>query len=169
LIGLYGDSEVMRYISGGRPFSRDRVSSMLEHALCQWRERGFGPWAVIDKVNGAWIGEVGLNEIPDWPDEYKVEVGWELHRAWWGRGIAPEGGLAALWFGFATHHLERIISVTRPENAPSRRVMEKIGLVCYGTRPYRDGMAVCYALDRTTWETAHDARSDASYIITHNL
>jgi ribosomal-protein-alanine N-acetyltransferase len=138
LLGLYADAEVMRHISGGRPFSHERVVSMLEHALRQWRERGFGPWAAIDKVTGAWIGEIGLNEIPDWPDDHKIEVGWELHRAWWGHGLAPEGGRAALWFGFAKHRLERIISVTKPENAPSRRVMDKIGLVYQGTRPYHD-------------------------------
>ena len=152
LLGLYTDAEVMRYISGGHPFSAERVVSMLEHALRQWHDRGFGPWAAIDKATGAWLGEIGLNEIPDWPDDHNVEVGWELHRAWWGRGLAPEGGRAALWFGFAHGDLERIISVTNPENAPSRRVMEKIGLTYQGTRPYREREAAWYALDRATWE-----------------
>ena len=162
LLGLYADSELVRYISGGRPLSRERVVSMLEHALRQWREYGFGPWSAIDKVTGAWIGEIGLNEIPDWPDDNKVEVGWELHRSWWGRGLAPQGGRAALWFGFAQHHLERIISVTKPENAPSRRVMEKIGLIDQGPRSYREGVAVWYALDRATWEISAGPRTPAT-------
>jgi hypothetical protein len=89
-----------------------------------------------------------------------------LHPAWWGRGLAPEGGRAALWFGFTKHRLERIISVTKPENAASRRVMDKIGLIHQGTRPYRDAEAVWYALDRTTWQTSAEARPAAiSYAI----
>jgi ribosomal-protein-alanine N-acetyltransferase len=162
LVGLYSDAEVMRHISGGRPFSRQRVERMLAHTLRQWRDRGFGPWAAIDKATGTWIGEIGLNEIPDWPDAHNIEVGWELHRAWWGRGLAPEGGRAALWFGFTKHHhLEQIISVTRPDNAASRRVMDKIGLIYQGTRPYREAEAVWYALDRPTWETSPEGRRAA--------
>jgi RimJ/RimL family protein N-acetyltransferase len=84
---------------------------MLEHGLSQLREHGRGPWAAIDKASGAWRGEIGLNEIPEWPGEHQVEVGSELHPAWWGRGLAPEGGLAALRFGFQERRLERIISV----------------------------------------------------------
>jgi RimJ/RimL family protein N-acetyltransferase len=152
LAGLYADPRVMRHISGGVAFSRERVASLLEHGVRQWRELGFGPWAALDKASGAWIGEIGLNEIPDWPDVHKIEVGWELRPAWWGRGLAPEGGRAALQFGFAEHHLERIISVTKAENTPSRRVMEKIGLSYQGTRAYREGEAVWYALERTAWE-----------------
>jgi len=41
LLGLYADAEVMRYISGGRPFSRERVLRMLEHALKKAGERRY--------------------------------------------------------------------------------------------------------------------------------
>jgi RimJ/RimL family protein N-acetyltransferase len=152
LVGLYSIVEVMRFISGGVPLDRPRVEAMLDRVLRLWRERGFGSWAAIDKASGAWLGEIGLNEIPDWPEADKIEVGWELDPAWWGRGLAPEGGRAALEFGFGVHRLPRIISVTRPDNANSRRVMEKLGLTSQGERPFRGApAAVWYALDRETW------------------
>lgn len=152
LVRLYSNVEVMRFISGGVPWDRGRVETMLDRIMRLWRERGFGPWAAIDKASGAWLGEIGLNEIPDWPEADKIEVGWELDPAWWGRGLAPEGGRAALEFGFGVHRLPRIISVTRPDNAKSRRVMEKLGLTCQGERPFRGApAAVWYALDRQTW------------------
>jgi hypothetical protein len=44
--------------------------------------------------------------------------------------------------------------VTRPDNGPSRRVMEKIGLICQGMQAFRQTEAVWYALDRTTCELA---------------
>ena len=54
---------------------------------------------------------------------HRIEVGGELQPDWWGQGLATEGGREALRFGFEAHHLERIISVTRPENdvRPERR------------------------------------------------
>jgi len=93
-----------------------------------------GPWAAIEKVNGSWIGRIGLDELEDWPDLHKLEVGFELHTAWWGRGLATEGALAALRFGFEQHGLERIISVTAAAHTAARRVMEKAGLRYEGTR-----------------------------------
>jgi RimJ/RimL family protein N-acetyltransferase len=47
----------------------------------------------------------------------------------WGQGLATEGARAALRYGFEVVGLERIISTARADNAASRRVMEKCGLV----------------------------------------
>jgi hypothetical protein len=68
---------------------------------------------------------------------HKIEVGWELHRAFWGRGLATEGGRASVRYGFETVGLERIISVTMATNAASRRVMEKCGLRFQGELPWQ--------------------------------
>jgi RimJ/RimL family protein N-acetyltransferase len=95
---------------------------------------------------------VGLDELDDWPEADKIEVGWELHRAWWGKGLATEAGLAALSFGFEEHQLERIISVTAPGNTAVRWVMERIGLQEQGVRQWKGLEVVCYALDRVAWQ-----------------
>ena len=77
-------------VRGGRTLPPERVAAIAASSLRQWRERGFGPWAAIDKAAGQWIGRVGLDELEDWPDVHKIEVGVELHRAWWGRGLATK-------------------------------------------------------------------------------
>jgi ribosomal-protein-alanine N-acetyltransferase len=76
----------------------------------------------------------------------------ELER--WGRGLATEGALAALRFGFEEHALERIISVTAAAHAAARRVMEKAGLTYQGTRHWMspDVPVVWYSIDRNTWK-----------------
>jgi len=81
-------------------------------------------------------------------------VGFELHKAWWGRGLATEGALAALRFGFEQHSLERIISVTAAAHAAARRVMEKAGLTYQGTRYWLspEVPVVWYAIDRDAWK-----------------
>ncbi len=136
-------------VRGERHLPPDRVAKLADASLRQWRVNGFGPWAAIDKATGTWIGRLGLDELDGWPGVHTVEVGFELHRAWWGQGYATEGGRVALRFGFQHQGLDRIISAT----AAARRVMEKIGLTDEGTRYWMspDVPVDWYAIDRATW------------------
>ena len=124
-------------VRGGRNLPPDRVARLAEASVRQWRVNGFGPWAAIDKATGAWIGKIGLDELEDWPGPDRIEVGFELHQACWGRGLATEGALAAIDYGFGQHGLERIISVTAASHVAARRVMEKAGLTHQGTRTWK--------------------------------
>jgi RimJ/RimL family protein N-acetyltransferase len=140
-------------VRGARSFPPDRIARFATDSLRQWRVNGFGPWAAIDKATGGWVGRVGLDELGDWPGPDKVEVGFELHQAWWGRGLATEAALAALAFGFEQHGLARIISVTAAAHTAARRVMEKAGLTYRGTRTWMNPNVpvVWYAIERATW------------------
>jgi ribosomal-protein-alanine N-acetyltransferase len=140
-------------VQGGRNFPPERIARLGEHDLRQWQQNGFGPWAAIEKATGAWIGRIGLDELSTWPGDDKIEVGFELHPAWWNRGFATEGARAALAFGFGEHRLPRIISVTAASNTAARRVMEKLGLTHRGTRTWMnpDVPVVWYAMDRADY------------------
>ena len=59
----------------GRPLPPERIMAIARSSLQQWQRNGFGPWAALDKATGQWIGRVGLDELDDWPDAYKIEVG----------------------------------------------------------------------------------------------
>jgi len=144
-------------VRGGRNFPPERIARFAEHSLRQWRVNGFGPWAAIERATGCWIGRIGLDELEDWPDVHKVEVGFELHTAWWGRGLATEGALVALRLGFEQHKLDRIISVTAAAHTAARRVMEKVGLRYEETRYWMNPEVpvVWYAIDRTEWKARH--------------
>jgi RimJ/RimL family protein N-acetyltransferase len=72
-----------------------------------------------------------------------VEVVYELVRDAWGRGIATEVARACLDVAFGQLGLRRVIALAYPENAPSVRVMQKIGMApdgeveAYGRRMVR--------------------------------
>jgi RimJ/RimL family protein N-acetyltransferase len=91
-----------------------------------WELRGCGQWALEDKASGAFVGRAGLHlpERPDWPG---VEVGWTLHPAWWGRGLATEAGAAAVRYGVDVRGDEVLWSVILPDNAASQRVAGRLG------------------------------------------
>jgi RimJ/RimL family protein N-acetyltransferase len=116
----------------------------------QWNEVGFSHWAVEELTSGFLIGRIGLMRHFDWPlAEAPVEVGWALHRDWWGRGLATEGGRAAVecW----REHLledEQLLSIALPANVQSRAVMERLGLTYRGTADWHGFEHVWWAVDR---------------------
>src|SRR5215467_3717748 len=152
LVRLLARPEVARYIRlDGQIFTREETAGIHRRIARSWDEQGLGPWAVIDKATGSWIGKLGLMYQEDWPGPDKFEVDYELDPAWWGRGLATEGTQAALHYGFTEQALPRIIGATLPEHVASRRVMEKCGLSYQGELRFRNARIVWYALDASTW------------------
>jgi [ribosomal protein S5]-alanine N-acetyltransferase len=77
------------------------------------------------------------------------EVGWVLHRDFWGRGLVTEGGQAGVdvW----RDHLPdqpTLYAFTLPRNRRSRAVMERLGFTHRGETHWHGYDTVWYALDR---------------------
>jgi RimJ/RimL family protein N-acetyltransferase len=125
--------------------------------LRPWQPDGFGRWVAIEKATGRWVGRIGLSEILGWPGPDKIEVGWELHREFWGRGLATEGGKACMGYGFEVAGVPRIMSATMAANTASRRVMDKCGLRFQGELHLPGTVMVWYAVDRVHWQTSQAA------------
>ena len=115
------------------------------------------------KETGEFLGFVGLN-VPSYaaplPFEPCVEIGWRLKRTAWGKGYAGEAAREWLRFGFETIGLEEIVAFTIPDNLPSQRVMEKIGMTrdkdgdfLHPSLPADHPIAkhVLYRLKKTDW------------------
>jgi RimJ/RimL family protein N-acetyltransferase len=65
-----------------------------------------------------------------------------LRRDFWGRGLATEAAVACRDWGFAHLKAERLISLIRPENATSRRVAERVGMILWKEVEWR-GLSHC--------------------------
>lgn len=122
---LNADPVVMRYFPA--PLDRTASDTFLDRQSRLIDERGWGLWAL--EAAGAFIGFVGLqpahDDLPCYP---AVEVGWRLAASSWGNGYAPEAARAALDHAWQHLSLDEVVSFTTERNAPSRRVMEKIGM-----------------------------------------
>jgi RimJ/RimL family protein N-acetyltransferase len=119
------DPMIMTHM-GRPPMSHAETEAQLDRLIRHWDEHGFGTWAAEEKATGKVVGRIGLSFHSEWPDD--PEVGWMLDAAHWNRGLATEGGEACIRFGFERLGVARIVSICTPENAASRRVMEKLGL-----------------------------------------
>jgi RimJ/RimL family protein N-acetyltransferase len=58
----------------------------------------------------------------------RPELGWLLHRPFWGKGYATEAATATRDAAFGRWGYREVISLVRPENLPSRRVAERLGM-----------------------------------------
>lgn len=145
---IMGHPDVMRALLRGPDSGGEAVRRLHR----QWQEQGFGHWAVEERASRTLIGRLGLSHHSDWrPDPDNLEVGWTLDPALWRRGLATEGGTAALTYGFEALGAARIISITLPENRASRGVMEKLGLTLRGSARWRGAEHVWYAIERDAW------------------
>ena len=89
----------------------------------QSRKRGFGPWTV--RQAGTIIGYGGLSVDSSEPG-YGPEVVYFFARAAWGKGYAGELVAASLDYARATK-LTEISAFVHPDNAASRRVLDRAG------------------------------------------
>jgi RimJ/RimL family protein N-acetyltransferase len=127
--------------------TRERSDAMADYCECQIRQRGWGAWAVEIKETGEFVGCVGLN-IPrdDLPVSPCVEILWRMARAYWGHGFATEAAQGALRIAFENLGLPEIVSFTVPSNAPSRAVMERLGMQMDEATFEHPGVPVGHAL-----------------------
>jgi len=160
LVSLDADPDVMRFVNGGVPTSRDEIENEVLPAFLGYYERyeGYGFWAVIEKATGDFAGwfhfRPGQAAAPG-----EVELGYRLRKPAWGRGYATEGSRALIRRGFTEFGVQVVTAEAMPANAASRRVMEKAGLTLVRTfrlswRHGRDGEeidAVEYALSKADW------------------
>ena len=156
-VAFFADPEVMRYIPRGA-WKREEVGSIFPRMVArrreEWRNVGYGMWAVVLKKTGAVIGQCGLQRLDD-GDE--IEVYYLLDKPHWNKGIATEATLAALRFAKGLG-LKNIVAVAMPENGASKRVMQKSGMTHVG-RAYHYGLGVVkYELSATRVAKADSAR-----------
>jgi ribosomal-protein-alanine N-acetyltransferase len=125
LSGMYSNQEVMSFIGTGVTFTK----SQTEKSIIKWdeyeKEHGYSNWAVIRKEDGAFIGKCGLSELPD---KSGIEISYILDEPYWGRGYATEISAAVLELGFSKFGMKKIIALVYPQNSPSIKVIEKLGM-----------------------------------------
>ena len=159
---INADPEVMRYFP---KVLSSKLSDTIAHKCQQLIEKnGWGFWAVSLKDCASetdnFIGFVGLNHThADMPFAPSVEIGWRLHKDYWGQGYATEAAQAALQFAFEELKLSEVVAFTAVINTPSQKVMQRIGMIDTQENFYHPMLAadhklaehVLYKINRQQW------------------
>lgn len=126
------DPEVTRYLTWEPHTSENCTLRYLAYILPKYRSGEFHDWAVVWRESDKMIGTCGFTSLNC--DHNYGEIGYVLHRAFWGKGIAPEAIRAIMKVGFLDMNLHRIEAKYILGNDRSRRVMEKCGMQFEGLR-----------------------------------
>jgi ribosomal-protein-alanine N-acetyltransferase len=92
---------------------------------------GWGVWLIIHAAERVVVGDAGFKEKPD--HEGTVEIGYSVIPTYRNQGYAYEAAQALANWAFAQQGVKRIIAECSTDNAPSIRVLEKLGMKRLGT------------------------------------
>ncbi len=93
--------------------------------VASYGHHGFGLYLVVVKDTGEEAGICGLVKRDGLDD---VDIGFALLPKHWKKGFAVESAQAVKDYAARVVRLERLVAITSPENWPSIRVLETIGL-----------------------------------------
>ena len=136
--------EIMRYL-GGKTFDKIQAWRHMAYLTGHWTMFGYGYYVCEEKASGTMIGRVGYTNHPGWPG---FELGWTIIPEYQGRGYATEAARMLLGYAFDELKQPRVISLIHPDNAPSRRVAEKLGQKIEGETEVLTMPVLIYAASR---------------------
>lgn len=148
LTAIWSDAETMSFYP--QPLAPDEIGAWIERNIQRHLQYGGGLWAIDWKESGETIGDCGLL-FQNVDGHWELEVGYHVNKRFWRRGIATEAARACRDYGFEHYPVERIISLIRPENTPSRGVAGNNGMQIVSETIRMGWKHYVYAITRTEW------------------
>ena len=135
-----------------------RIKAWIDWSLGNYKELGFGLWAMELREGGHLIGDCGLT-YQDVEGRQELEIGYRVIERERGKGYATEAARECLDFGFTHTSAETICSIVRPLNTASCSVAARIHIA---RREFRKGgePALLFYTLRKDWKARHSGPGD---------
>lgn len=121
------DPQVVKLLAWG-PNSAEQTIDFVRRTIEEARQakrRKFGLAVTLKEEDGRVIGGARLDLTARYRE---ADLGYVIHRKFWGKGYATEAARGLLELGFGRLGLHRVVASCSPENPASRRVLEKAGM-----------------------------------------
>jgi RimJ/RimL family protein N-acetyltransferase len=137
ILALLNEPPFLQFIGDRKVRTLDDARAYITNGpMAMYERHGFGLWHTALRDTGEPIGICGLIKRDALPD---VDVGFAFFPHYCGKGYATESAAAAIELGKQRFGLTRIVAVMQKNNAVSRRVLEKLGLLAEGTVTLAEG------------------------------
>lgn len=126
---LHADPVANRFSPSGPLNSREASQALLQCWLNHWQSQGFGYWAIAGRDRPEDLigfGGVMRRSVGGVTGLYLY---FRFIPQYWGQGLASEMSLAALELAFERLHEPNVLAVVLPANTPSRKTLERIGML----------------------------------------
>ncbi len=122
-----GDPRVMATL--GPVMDLAATAALIERMQGEEAAHGCCFWALERREDARLIGWCGTIRGTAGPVAGKAELGWRLASDCWGQGYAIEAARGALAWTFAALPDDAAWAITAVNNAASRKVMERLGMI----------------------------------------
>lgn len=142
--------ETMRHYP--KPFDEERTRGWIEWNLENYKNYGFGLWAVTLKKTGEFIGDCGIS-IQNIDGELLPEIGYHIHKKYWRRGFGSEAARAVRDWAFENTDYNCIYSYMKYTNVGSYSTAIANGM--RKVKEYQDEknkISYAYAITRDEWK-----------------
>jgi RimJ/RimL family protein N-acetyltransferase len=117
------DPEATRYVSFRPHRSSEDAREYLRHCAAGWASDGPFTWVIVLREDGRLAGAIDIR-----PQGHRVELGYIIGRAYWGRGYMTEVVRAVADWALVQPEVYRVWAVCDVDNLASARVLEKAGM-----------------------------------------
>jgi RimJ/RimL family protein N-acetyltransferase len=137
------------------PFEKYETE-VLHQYFCGKRGDDFGHYGILPAEAQEPVGHISffarptsieaLSALPNTNairSSVEAEIGWAIRKSHRSQGYATRGARIVLAYAFDKLNLHRVVAITQTSNAPSLRVMEKLGMSLH---PFGDARIIGQAL-----------------------
>lgn len=150
LYQILSDPETMRHYPA--PYDADGTRRWITWSLDNYRQHGFGLWAVVLKETGAFIGDCGLT-LQNIDGDQLPEIGYHIHKSFWRRGYAKEAARAVRDWAFRHTRYDVLYSYMKDTNVGSWSTARTNGMKKVKEYPDTDNtISYVYTITREEWE-----------------
>ncbi len=126
LVRMYSkDRNYFRYTRIPYPYSRKLAVDFIRSTIRSYRTKEKFYLCIVEKKSNTLIGSIALNRI-NWADS-NAEIGYSIAKAHSNQGYVTEAAEAFIDYVFRKMKLHRLEINCAVQNAPSRRVIKKLG------------------------------------------
>ena len=151
LYPVLSDPETMAHYPA--PFDAERVKGWIRWNCENYRDHGFGLWAVVLQETGQLIGDCGIT-LQTIDGKKLPEIGYHIRKDHWRKGYGSEAAKAVRDWAFRNTDYDALYSYMKHTNTASRATAEALGMAFLKEYPDRVNEITCvYRITRNTWET----------------
>lgn len=149
LLALLSDPVTMQHYP--KPYDEAGTRRWIQWNLDNYRNYGFGLWAITQKQSGTFIGDCGIT-MQKIDGSWLPEIGYHIHKDHWRKGYGKEAAAAVRDWAFTHTDFQQLYSYMKYTNVGSYSTAAAIGMTRVKEYPDpEDEILYVYTITRDEW------------------
>ena len=150
LLEILSDAKTMQHYPA--PYDRAGTERWLWWSFENYRQYGFGLWAVELRETGEFIGDCGLT-MQNIDGQLLPEIGYHIHKKHWQKGYGSEAARGVRDWAFEHTDYPALYSYMKDTNIASQKTAAAAGLKKVKEYPdEKNGVTCVYVITREEWD-----------------